>query len=149
MKSLSDANKATETSNTAASVKYRKTLEMIIKAVGGFVLLCLFLQWVWLWQNKPSINTAPPPVAQVAPAAVEAALTKTLTLPALGRSDLIRVPLDKHMDIVSGDNYRLHNMYTDGTDCTTGCKPGPLKGVVLENVVGDENLITYTFAPMR
>ena len=72
-----------------------------------------------------------------------------VTIPPRGKSGLIRVPPYHHMEIVNGDHYRLHNIYTDGRDCTESCTDGPLSGMVVENISSGTNVITYAFAPMK
>ena len=64
-----------------------------------------------------------------------------------GKSEPIAIPPDAHVD-VTGNNFRVHNVYQDGHECAFGeaCTDGPVASVYITNEdTKYQNIVSLTF----
>jgi len=151
MRSFLEAKAAAEKSGTDKSQKFRPAGKKFFIILTAVVLLGAS---VYFWERTAPQRQQTPQHATIT---MRAAIPVTsssqsswpkLTLPPMGRSELVAVPPQMHI-VVIGNNFRVHNVYKDGHECAFGeaCVAGPLSGNYVTNEAGGTNIVSYAFAP--
>ena len=122
------------------------------KILQGLSLLAFVLLFVVFpilgWITGPSTPSTHATRTEVPLASSPQSSWPKLVIPAGGKSELIAVPPGMHI-VMNGNNFRVHNVYTDGKDCAFGesCIAGPLVGNYAKNEAQTTNIVVYAFAP--
>lgn len=131
---------------TSTKKWYWKYFWAILILVGGVALSILVVLPIWNWLSSPS---TPQRAAGTIPlASSPQSEWPKLIIPAGGRSETISVPTRMHI-VMTGNDFRVHNVYVDGSECTFGdsCVAGPLVGNYVTNEAQRTNTVIYAFAP--
>ncbi len=116
--------------------------------VAAMTLLFVVLPFIG-WFNEP-----PKPPEQAARSEIPLASSPQsewpkLVIPAGGRSENIPVPPYMHAMFI-GNNFRVHNVYQDRSECSESCTDGPLAAVyVTSKDTKNQNIVSYYYAPMN
>ncbi|MDP2651938.1 MAG: hypothetical protein Q8O94_02270 [bacterium] len=144
--------------NTATPVvkKFRNWTMWMILAAGGAVVLIVITHQMATYKSKPSEKAmASTQSAQAGiPLVSELSVAERpkLTMPPVvgGKSERVQYTPDMagmHI-VVDGNNFLLHTVYQDGTECAFGeqCDTTkPQAGAYVTNKVRETNVVSYAF----
>ncbi|MFA5942289.1 MAG: hypothetical protein WC798_01300 [Candidatus Paceibacterota bacterium] len=145
---FSEAKSSAEAEGTEKAKRFRKTARRAIVAITVFVILVPITYMVADWKKTSETETARQEAPSSIPLASKLAVAERpkLVMPPRGRSE--EIPRAPGMRIVmDGDNFRLHNVYQDGTECASedACPDGPLRGVYATNESDKENIVAWAY----